>query len=220
MNQPQDESAQRAAGSQTADPQAVDPQTAGPQTTEQVEPNPGAAAATENPQDNPQGGRPGEQTEETAGQSEPTVESLKQQLAEADKRVLQAEAEKENFRKRIKADYETQLRYAAIPLIQDILEVRDNLQRALDAAGDNQSLREGVAMVAKQLDDSLAKHHCRPIPAVGEVFDPNYHEAIQQTPSDQYAAGVVAMEVQTGYQLHERVVRPSQVIVSTGPANS
>lgn len=161
-----------------------------------------------------------EAADATAGSIEPTIESLQQQLAEADKRVLQAEAEKENFRKRIKTDYETQLRFAALPLLQDMLQVRDNLQRALGAAGDNQSLRDGVAMVAKQLDDNLAKHHCKPIPAVGEIFDPNYHEAIQQAPSDEFAAGVVSMEVTTGYQLHERVVRPSQVIVSTGPANS
>ena len=159
-------------------------------------------------------------TESSSAAGEPSIESLQQQLADADKRVLQAEAEKENFRKRIKADFETQLRFAALPLLQDILQVRDNLKRALEAAGDNESLREGVAMVAKQLDDNLAKHHCKPIPAVGEIFDPNYHEAIQQAPSDEYAAGVVSMEVTTGYQLHERVVRPSQVIVSTGPANS
>ncbi len=167
----------------------------------------------------------GDAAEDTAGDaatetSEPTIESLQQQLADADKRVLQAEAEKENFRKRIKADYETQLRFAALPLLQDMLQVRDNLQRALVAAGDSESLRDGVAMVAKQLDDNLAKHHCKPIPAVGEIFDPNYHEAIQQAPSDEFPAGVVSLEVTAGYQLHERVVRPSQVIVSTGPANS
>ncbi|QEG41910.1 nucleotide exchange factor GrpE [Roseimaritima ulvae] len=176
------------------------------------DPQPGDPQATESTAE--------DATESSSEAGEPSIESLQQQLADADKRVLQAEAEKENFRKRIKADFEMQLRFAALPLLQDILQVRDNLKRALEAAGQNESLREGVAMVAKQLDDNLAKHHCKPIPAVGEIFDPNYHEAIQQAPSDEYAAGVVSMEVTTGYQLHERVVRPSQVIVSTGPANS
>ncbi len=157
---------------------------------------------------------------EPAEATESTVESLQQQLAEADKRVLRAEAEKENFRKRIKTDYESQLKFAALPLLQDMLQVRDNLMRALNAAGESgesAGLREGVAMVAKQLNDTLAKHHCTLIPAVGEVFDPNYHEAIQQAPSNEFAAGIVSMEVTSGYQMHDRVVRPSQVIVSTGP---
>ncbi|QDS95327.1 heat shock protein GrpE [Roseimaritima multifibrata] len=168
-------------------------------------------------EDSAQGGP--QDTFENSNAEGPTVESLQQQLVEADKRVLMAEAEKENFRKRIKADYESQLRFAAIPLLQDVLQVRDNLLRALDAdfSDVEGSVRDGLNIVIKQLDDSLAKHHCKQIPALGEVFDPNYHDAIQQTPSDKYPAGVVAMEVQSGFQLYDRVVRPSQVIVSTGP---
>ena len=72
-------------------------------------------------------------------------------------------------------------------------------------------------MVAKQLDDTLAKYSVREIPAEGELFDPNFHEAISQMPSEEHAAGTVAHVAATGFQMHERVVRPSQVIVSTGP---
>ena len=148
------------------------------------------------------------------------MERLRRTADEADKRVLQAQAEAENFRKRMRRDMEDQLKYAAVPVVTDVLQVRDNLNRALDAAGDGEAivgLRDGVAMVVKQLDDALAKHGVREIPAAGELFDPNFHEAIQQMPSDA-PEGTVAHVAATGFQMHERVIRPSQVIVSTGPA--
>jgi molecular chaperone GrpE len=62
----------------------------------------------------------------------------------------------------------------------------------------------------------LEKHHCKPIPGLGKPFDPNIHQAIAQQPSADYAAGVVMMETSVGYTLHDRVIRPSMVIVSTG----
>ena len=88
---------------------------------------------------------------------------------------------------------------------------------AAENAADSEGLKEGVAMVAKQLDDTLAKYAVHQIPAEGEAFDPNVHEAISQMPSD-LPAGMVAHVAQTGFQMHDRVVRPSQVVVSTGPA--
>ncbi len=148
------------------------------------------------------------------------MDRLRATAEEADKRVLMAQAEAENFRKRMRRDYEDQIKFAAVPLVTDVLEVRDNLLRALVAAenaADSQGLKEGVAMVAKQLDDTLAKYSVHQIPAEGETFDPNVHEAISQMPSD-LPAGMVAHVAQTGFQMHDRVVRPSQVVVSTGPA--
>jgi len=146
-------------------------------------------------------------------------DDLKAAVEDANRRVLMAHAEMENLRKRMRRDYEDQLKYATMPLLKDLLPVLDNLQRAISAAGSNQAaagLVEGVQMVVKQFEDTLQKHHCQPIPAEGELFDPNYHEAISQMPSEQYPEGVVAHQAVPGYQLHERVVRPSQVIVSTG----
>ena len=147
------------------------------------------------------------------------MERLRVTAAEADKRVLMAQAEAENFRKRMRRDFEDQLKFASVPMITDILEVRDNLIRAMDAAdgsADSAGLKEGVAMVRKQLDDALAKYGVREIPTEGELFDPNFHEAISQMPSE-VAAGMVAHVAVTGFQMHDRVVRPSQVVVSTGP---
>lgn len=161
-----------------------------------------------------------EQGSPSDGTPDERIAAIEAELEEANRRLLMAQADVENFRKRMRRDYEEQLRYAAVPLVKDVLDVLDNLRRALDAASTNDAaagLREGVAMVAKQLEDTIRKHHCRPIPAEGELFDPNYHEAISQMPSESHPAGTVAHEAVRGYQLHDRVVRPSQVVVSTGP---
>lgn len=138
----------------------------------------------------------------------------------AEREVLRSRAELENFRKRMQRDAEQQLKYANMPLVRELLDVLDNLNRALNAAqGDEASataLREGVGLVAQQLIGVLSKYGCTPIAAEGAPFDPNYHEAIAQMPSEQHAAGLVAQEVAVGYILHDRVARPCQVIVSTG----
>ncbi|MCC9656989.1 nucleotide exchange factor GrpE [Rhodopirellula halodulae] len=151
---------------------------------------------------------------------------LRGEVDEANKRVLQAQAEAENFRKRMRRDTEDQLKFASMPLVNDILQVRDNLLRAIEAAsaaGDAESsagLSEGVSMVCKQLDDVLAKHGIKEIPAQGELFDPNFHEAISQMPHPEIASGMVAHVATPGFQMHERVVRPAQVVVSTGDGSA
>ncbi|MEO1618395.1 MAG: nucleotide exchange factor GrpE [Planctomycetota bacterium] len=149
------------------------------------------------------------------------MEQLRRTADEADKRVLQAQAEAENFRKRMRRDYEDQIKFASTDLVVDMLEVRDNLIRAIEAASNDEAtgLRDGVAMVLKQLDDVLAKHGVEQIPTEGAEFDPNLHEAISQMPSD-VESGKVAHVAVAGFRLHERVIRPSQVVVSTGPAAS
>lgn len=151
------------------------------------------------------------------------MDRLRQTAAEADKRVLQAQAEAENFRKRMRRDFEDQVKFASTDLVVDLLQVRDNLMRAIEAAKSDElgdqgaGLREGVAMVVKQMDDMLAKHGIVEIPADGEDFDPNVHEAISQMPC---AVGKdkIAHVAVSGFKLHDRVIRPSQVVVSTGPA--
>lgn len=148
------------------------------------------------------------------------MERLRQTAAEADKRVLQAQAEAENFRKRMRRDFEDQVKFASTDLIVDLLQVRDNLKRAVEAAETGEQgagLLEGVAMVIKQMDDVFGKHGVVEIPAAGEEFDPNVHEAISQIPSE-VASGRIAHVAVSGFKLHDRVIRPSQVVVSTGPA--
>ena len=156
-----------------------------------------------------------------AGQGEPTIESLQAQVADAEKRVLIAHADLENFRRRNRRDMQDQLKYAPLKVMQDVLEAVDNLQRAVesyeaDANGDG--LVEGVKMVAQQINTALETHGCKKIEAVGQPFDPNMHQALQMQPSDEHDANVVMQDLRSGFQLHDRVIRPSQVFVSTGPA--
>lgn len=142
-------------------------------------------------------------------------------LKAAQTEVLKSHAEAENFRKRLQRDAEQQLRYANMPLLRDLLDVVDNLKRATDSAtGESagSALHNGVQLVTQQLVGILAKYACKPIESVGKPFDPNFHEAITQMPSADIPAGSVVQEVAVGYTLHDRVVRPAAVIVSTGPA--
>ncbi len=147
------------------------------------------------------------------------VEELKAAVAEANDRVLRAQAELENFRKRVYRQMDDERKYASLPLLRDLLPVIDNLDRAIQAAEQNEnstSLLEGVTMVAQQFSAVLEQSHCKKIDAEGATFDPHLHEALAQQPSEEHPAGSVLEVMQIGYQLHDRVVRPSQVFVSAG----
>jgi len=152
---------------------------------------------------------------------EQVVDLLEQQLVDLRERELKAQAELENFRKRLLRDTEQQLKYAMLPFVRDLVEVVDNLNRATEAAtseGGTDGLVNGVKLVQAQFNQVLAKYSCKPIVSVGQMFDPNFHQAIAQQPSKEHAAGIVMFETSLGYVMHDRVVRPSMVIVSTGPA--
>ena len=132
------------------------------------------------------------------------------------------QAEFDNYRKRQAREAEQTAKYAAVPVIRDILPGLDNLRRLLEAAqkgGQLEDLTKGVELTLKQFDSILDKHQARAIPAVGTAFDPNLHEAITQAPSAEHPPMTVLMEVERGYTIHDRVVRPSKVIVSAAPAS-
>ena len=159
---------------------------------------------------------------EAAETGQPTAESqidrLRAEVEEAKDRMMRIQAELENYRKRVARQMEEERRYAALPLIRDLLPVWDNIGRAIEAAENTHqtaSLLEGFKMVAGQLESVLERHHCTRIDALGRPFDPNLHEAISQQPSDAEPANTVVHVACTGFRLHDRVVRPSQVVVST-----
>ena len=159
-----------------------------------------------------------EPMQQAAGSAE--IELLQAEVAEAQERAFRIAAELDNFRKRARRELEDALRYAQLPLAKDLLGVVDNLQRAMQAASEaeqNGSLVEGVRMVVSQLQQVLKTHHCEPIASLGQPFDPNCHEALQMEQSSEYGANIVSRELSTGYRLHDRVLRPAQVFVSTGP---
>jgi molecular chaperone GrpE len=108
-------------------------------------------------------------------------------------------------------------KFAVVPLVKAVLPALDNLQRALQAASTSKSVDElvsGVEMVVKQFEDALASVGVQAIAAAGEPFDPNLHEAISQQPSAEHPPMTVLQDVERGYTLHDRVVRPTKVIVS------
>ncbi len=152
----------------------------------------------------------------------PMNDSAAELAAEKDN-VLRLRAEMENLRSRTAREINEARRYAALPFARDLLPALDNIGRAIESAEQGQqdpSLLKGFRLVQQQLLSLLQQHHCLPIEALGEPFDPNFHEAILQQPSEQYPANTVAMVAETGYQMHDRVVRPAKVIVSSGAETS
>jgi molecular chaperone GrpE len=145
------------------------------------------------------------------------MDLVRTQFAEARDKMLRAQAELDNYRKRARRELDDERKYAEINLLRDLLPVLDNITRAIDHAekkADPAALVEGVRMVAQQLETLLKRHHCLPIEAQGQSFDPALHEAVMQQPSPDQSANTVVNVVQPGYQLYDRVVRPAQVIVS------
>ncbi len=145
------------------------------------------------------------------------LEKLKSDLAEAEKRVLLAQADLENFRRRMRKETQDQIKYASMPLITEILDSVDNLNRAIESQEQDvngQALIEGTRMVAQQLSQTLQNHGCRKIEAVGQPFDPAHHQAVHMQLSSEFPPNTVIAELRPGFMLHDRVLRPAQVSVS------
>jgi molecular chaperone GrpE len=155
-----------------------------------------------------------------AGEASDTAR-LREEAQEAQDRALRALAELENYRKRARREMEDERRFANQGLLLDLLPVVDNVARAIEAAEKSPeaaAVTTGFKMVAQQLEQILSRYHCTRISALHEPFDPHRHQAIAQQPSAEWPGNTVLIVAQQGYQLHERVLRPAQVIVSTGSA--
>jgi len=142
---------------------------------------------------------------------------LEDQLRQAEERVLRTAADAENFKKRLQREKEEQTRYANETFVRELLPVIDNLERALQhsATAPNQEvLLEGVNMTLKGFIDTLARFGCTVLEAIGKTFDPNFHEAVSQEESSKVEPNTVLKELQKGYMLKERLLRPAMVIVS------
>ena len=162
--------------------------------------------------------------EDIEEQAEEIVEELtvEQQLAQECDNNMRLLAEIDNLRKRSQRDMQQQMKYAAVPVISEMLSVIDDLHRTLEASqsgGDVEAFTGGVEIVVQSFMTVLEKYQCRVIEAAaGVVFDVTLHEAISMQPSDEFDTNVILAVVQQGYQMHDRVIRPSQVVVSSGPA--
>jgi molecular chaperone GrpE len=129
-------------------------------------------------------------------------------------------ADFENYQKRMQRDLATERRFAQVPLASDLLGALDNLERATAAAekaGEKGPLVQGVAMVHSQLLDVLRRHGVTRMEALGQPFDPNLHQAVLQQPSKEHPPMTVVQVLEPGYLIHDRVLRPARVAVSTAP---
>ncbi|HEX3599502.1 MAG TPA: nucleotide exchange factor GrpE [Lacipirellulaceae bacterium] len=157
---------------------------------------------------------------EMSDKSEKATADASSELATANDRLLRLQAEMQNLRNRTSREIADERKYAALPVIRDLLPVVDNIDRAIEAAekaGEAENLLAGFRLVKQQLHSILTNHSVELIAAEDEIFDPNIHQAILQQPSADVPAGNIMMVTQRGYKMHDRVVRPAQVIVSAGP---
>jgi molecular chaperone GrpE len=159
--------------------------------------------------------------EETEVTAEQEMARMQQELEEANDTMLRLAAELDNYKKRVAKERESLIKYATQDIIQELLPVLDNFERAIESANkskDSDSLLEGVRMIFKQMYDTLGRKGVSRIDAVGKAFDPTIHEAVMQITSEEHPENVVVEELQKGYMLHDRVIRPSIVAVSRSAA--
>jgi molecular chaperone GrpE len=142
---------------------------------------------------------------------------LEKRGKEVEDRMLRIAADAENFKKRLEREKEEQVRYANEVLIRELLPVMDNLERALnhsEVVANQEGLVEGLRMTLKGFSDALARLGCVQVEAVGKPFDPKFHEAVSQVVSEDHPANTVMDELQKGYMLKDRLLRPATVVVA------
>jgi molecular chaperone GrpE len=181
------------------------------------------------PPDPPGGGqgRPGvtdtrasSATESEASQAQPSldpeVQAARDEAQATFARYQRLAADFENYKRRSRQDLSDRTQFANEELLRKLLPLRDNLQRALEHApeGIDRNWFEGIKMVVRQFDDVLQAQGLSTIPAVGEKFDPAQHEAIASEETDEHEEGTIVEEMQPGYRLHNRVLRPTLVKVA------
>lgn len=160
-------------------------------------------------------GEGAEVVEETRTDVTQELEQARAEIAELSSRLLRAQADFENFRRRTQREKEDLSLYANQRLLLNLLPVLDNLERALatqQVAGD-EKLRQGVELTARSFRDILSREGVTALEAAGQPFDPNLHEAVMTVDSPDHEDDTVVMEFEKGYRLGDRVIRPSKVQV-------
>jgi molecular chaperone GrpE len=158
---------------------------------------------------------------------EGSAEALAREAADARDKMLRTLAEMENLRKRTAREVSDARTYGISGFARDVLDIADNLQRALDAvpaearaAADPglKALIEGVELTERSLHNALEKNGVRRFDPAGEKFDPNVHQAMYEVPDPSVPAGTIAQVIQSGYMIGERILRPALVAVTKGGA--
>ena len=152
------------------------------------------------------------------------VAELEKLLEEANAKALYAAAEAQNTRRRLEADKEQASSYAAAQFARDMLAIKDHLERALAAVNDElrgdktaSQFLAGIEATARELESVFARHGISRIKSVGEALDPHRHQAMIEIPTDDAAPGTIVDEMQAGYMMKDRLLRPALVGVAKKP---
>ncbi|MGD9364200.1 MAG: nucleotide exchange factor GrpE [Desulfobacteraceae bacterium] len=163
---------------------------------------------------------PAEEDSEAPTEDDPEAK-LKAAELKADEyydRLLRTSAEFDNYKKRTTREMRDVVRYANEKLLKELLSVVDNLERAIISAqqdsAEDDALLEGVRLTLNEIEKILERHNVQPVKALGEPFDPNFHQAMMQAESEDQPVNTVIQEMQKGYVLHDRLLRPAMVVVS------
>lgn len=149
------------------------------------------------------------------GEEAPEEEAKKEPEEDESSRYMRLMADFQNYKKRVEKEKSDIYSYANEKLATELLAVLDNFERALDHDGEDKSFKEGMEMIFKQLFDVLEKSGLKEIPALGEEFDPNFHNAVMTEETEEYESGKVSGVMQKGYTLNGKVIRPSMVRVAS-----
>lgn len=160
--------------------------------------------------------------EETVAKLRAELEQAVQTAKENEDRFIRLYAEFENYKKRAAREAQDTRKFANEAMVKEMLPVIDNLERAIQSSTSqenaqadlNGSILEGVTMILKEILRVMDRFHVKPIEALGQPFDPNFHEAVGQEESGEVGDNIVIREYQKGYLLHDRLIRPSMVVVS------
>ncbi len=153
--------------------------------------------------------------------SEPGIAELKAEIEANKDRILRISAEFENYKKRSAREMDDFRKFANETLFKQLLTVVDNLERAIcsgEECSDAEALLKGIKMTHKEIMKFFETFNVKPVKAHGQPFDPLFHQAVSQQESDDYPDNTVISELQKGYTLHDRLIRPSMVVVSKASA--
>ena len=146
------------------------------------------------------------------------LQAAERQAEESYDRLLRASAEFDNYKKRTAREMQDVVKYATEKMAKELLVVVDNLERAIEAAGagrtEEDPLVKGIHLTLSEVLKILERHKIQPVKALGEPFDPTFHQAMMQEEVEDQPANIVVREMQKGYTMHERLLRPSMVVVS------
>ena len=161
---------------------------------------------------------------EARGQEPDRLDELVRELEEVRQHVLYAQAETQNVRRRLEAEKQTASNYAVTSFARDMLSVKDNMERALAAIADElrederlKGLVAGIEATGRDLDSVFQRNGITRIEALGQPLDPNRHQAMVEIPSDEAEPGTIVQEMQPGYMIKDRLLRPALVGVAKKP---